>query len=305
MTEFRVIIYNKKDLPVGYIDVYLVDFSNGNMLPSSGLDQSDEIAWGVRSFPIKYRWLSRYGNLEGQLNQYKQNDNNSYPVSIEEAVALTEKFSAKLTSLSHLWEDLAIRWPTKFLWEKDNKLIYLYHVIKKYEILKISFFNHQHFEIENNTYETISWDLLLRDMLMSAHKDPYEIHRADNKTDKIDVIQNGEDQNKFISFEEISKRPPVIDEIFQFNEIYPNLSAMLNNVLSIYEIDEGTFVKEVNPNYNYDYNRSTAKFIFLPLDEKRINSGIFLLLEGNQTKLIYFSIRKEDLEYFTDNLRSN
>jgi hypothetical protein len=58
MTEFRVIIYNKKDLPVGYIDVYLVDFSNGNMLPSSGLDQSDEIAWGVRSFPIKYRWLS-------------------------------------------------------------------------------------------------------------------------------------------------------------------------------------------------------------------------------------------------------
>ena len=106
MTEIRIIIYNKKNLPIGYIDIYLIDYSNGNILPASGLDQSDEIAWDVRSFPVKYKWLSRYGNLVGQLNQYKQNDDNSYPVSIEEAVALTEKFSAKLTSLSHLWEDL-------------------------------------------------------------------------------------------------------------------------------------------------------------------------------------------------------
>lgn len=36
MTEFKIIIYNKANAPVGYIEIFLVDYSDGNVLPEIG-----------------------------------------------------------------------------------------------------------------------------------------------------------------------------------------------------------------------------------------------------------------------------
>lgn len=299
MTEFKVLIYNKAHLPVGYIIIYLVDYTDGNILPASGLDQSDEIAWDISSFPIKYKWLSKFGNLLNQLNQYKPKDSNSYPVSFDEAITLTEKFAAKLTSISHLWEDLAILWPDKFLLAEDKLKYYFDLILIRCNVSTKSFFNHQHFEINKKPIDTIAWDLLLRNMLLSIHKNPYEICPANNKTERADVINKVGEQNKFISFEEISKQPPIKDEIFHFNEFHTNLNSKINEILTLYDIDEHAYVNAKNLNYDI----STARFIFIPLNEDEDNSGIFMLLEGNRTKHIYFNICEEDLEDFKDNLR--
>jgi len=301
MTEFKVRIYNKSNVPVGYIMIYLVDYSDGNMLPASSLDQSDKIAWDVSSFPVKYKWLSKFGNLLYQLNQYRPKDDNSYPVSFDEAIALTEKFAAKLTSISHLWEDLAIRWPDIYLLAEDKLKYYFVLVIIRYDFLDKSIFNHQHFQIDKKPFDTIAWDLLLRNMLMSLHENPYETTQVNNKTEHAEANHKGGEQSKFISFEEISKHPPMLNEIFQFTEIHINLSNILNKVLTKYEIDEDLFLEAVD--LNYDYDRSTARFIFIPLGEICENSGVFMLLEGNQTKHIYFNICVEDLEDFIHNAR--
>ena len=305
MSEFNVIIYNKENLPIGYLDVYLFDhcslkYQNGDPV----------IEWKVRSFPIKFPWLSIFGNLENELNRYIQKeympkaigpDVIVNPVTKSEATDLTEKFAFKLKKLSYLWDRLAICWPNKSLLLNENRLFYFNFVIEKYEILYKSRFNYQHFELDKKPFETIAWDVLIRGILIRGHSNAYETTKAENETPLNEHINNTGEPKEFISFEEISKQPPLYDPIFNFHENHRNLNALIKEILGIYEINEDVFIKEVKT--NYDFDRSTARFYFIPIVEEIVNSGVYMLLEGDQTKLIFFSIFEEHLQDFSDEVR--
>jgi hypothetical protein len=269
------------------------------------------IEWKVRSLPVKFQWLTIFGNLENELNRYIQKeyipkaigpDVIVNPVTKTEAIALTEKFAFKLKKLLYLWDDLAIRWPNKSLFLNDNRLFYFNFIIEKYEILYKSLFNHQHFELDKKPFETIAWDVLIRGILISGHSNAYETTKAENETPLNEHINNTAEPKKFISFEEISIEPPLYDEIFNFKENHRNLNALIKEILEIYEINENLFIKEVKTTCIFD--RSTARFYFIPLMEEIVNSGVFMLLEGDQTKLIFFSIFEEHLEHFSDEVRN-
>ncbi len=304
MSEFSVLINDQDDIPVGLLMVHLINheylkYENGNPV----------LEWIVSSFPMKFQWLKQFGNLENQLNRYIYKeiidsklspDVIVNPVDEEHAIALTRNFSRKLTKVNSQWNELAVKWPKKFISIAENKEIYLNILIQQFQNLYKSFQNKTHYKMAENPFQTIAWDIAIKKILFDNHIDYFE-NISDNNQSKIDESNENKLSNNFINYDEIIKNSPLYDSQFNLERKIHNLSEILEKIICVYEISEQHFLKEVR--INYSYRMELARYLYIPIDATRIDSGIYMLLEGNETRHIYIILEDNTIEEFLESIR--
>ena len=304
MSEFSVLINDQDDIPVGLLMVHLVNheylkYENGDPV----------LEWIVSSFPMKFQWLKQFGNLENQLNRYINKeiidsklspDVIVNPVDEEHAIALTRRFSRKLTKVTSQWNELAVKWPKYFISIAENKEIYLNILIQQFQNLYKSFQNKTHYKMAENPFQTIAWDIAIKKILFDSHIDYFE-NISDNNQSIIDESNDNKISNNFISYDEIMKNSSLYDSQFNLERKTHNLSETLEKIICLYEISEQHFVNEVR--IDYFYRMEFARYFYIPIDDARINSGIYMLLECNETKHIYIVLEDNLIDEFCDNIR--
>jgi hypothetical protein len=305
MSEFTVLINTKTNLPLGLLQVFLVSheffkYENGDPV----------IEWEVRAFPIKFKWIQQFGNLKNQLNRYTSKEKIAFslnpdviinPVSLQDAINLSNKFVKLLISQSELWTNLAIRWPGNCTPEEDNYQIYLDMVTKEYQMLSTNFYNHQHYNMDEKPFITIAWDVFIRNLLFDNHVDYFDLFSKPNSHNISDDLSDDSTHDKFLSYEEISKLPPLYDCQFTREINTHNLNEIFSKIIDVYEVNEDQFFEEVN--IDFIYNKKKAKFIYIPFNAEIVNYGIYMLLEGDNTRHVYINLRKDTLKEFNDTIR--
>jgi hypothetical protein len=304
MSEFSVLINDQDDIPVGLLMVHLINheylkYENGKPV----------LEWIVNSFPMKFQWLKQFGNLENQLNRYIYKeiidsklspDVIVNPVDEENAIALTRNFSRKLTKVNSQWNELAVKWPKYFISIAENKEIYLNILIQQFQNLYKSFQNKTHYNMAENSFQTIAWDIAIKKILFDNHIDYFE-NFSDNNQSKIDESNENKLSNNFINYDEIIKNSPLYDSQFNLERKIHNLSEILEKIICVYEISEQYFLKEVR--IDYSYRMELARYLYIPIDATRIDSGIYMLLEGNETRHIYIILEDNTIEEFLESIR--
>lgn len=304
MSEFSVVLNDQNNLPIGLLDVYV--FNHSYFVYENG---KPVLEWNIRAFPMNYKWIKQFGNLENLLNRYINKEKLDSklspdviinPVEEKQAIELTSNFCGKLTNAASQWNELAIKWPGDFKLHADNKMIYLNLVIQQYQNLHKSFQNKIHYKIEDNPFLTIAWDILIRNLLFDNHIDYHELFSKDTPP-QTNHFTNPIDTTKFISFADIIQDKHLYDSQFQAKRETINLNEIMHKIMYVYEVSEKQFSKEVN--LDYSYQKELARYFYIPIDAKRTSSGIYILMKGNETRLIYFCLENDIIEEFVENIK--
>jgi hypothetical protein len=312
MSEFSVLIRDKNNVPVGLIEVYLFNheylmYENGNQV----------LEWQVRSFPMKYKWIKQFGNLENLLNRYiyKERivtgvhpDVIVNPVSQEQAIQITAGFSKQLSLVSDLWEKLAINWQDIFNLHDESRIIYMNLLLTECKSLSKSYFNHKHYNIKTEAIATIAWDAIIKNILFDNHIDYHELIAGKDPFIKDDPMESSNNETTsnaehsgFISFKEILQGNQFYDSQFNKNKEIYGLSELVPKLMAIYEIDQKRFHEQCQIEIVTDELKT--QYIFIPMDAERMNSGIYMFLKNGKTKHIYFSLNNDDILDFRSLIR--
>jgi hypothetical protein len=304
MSEFSVVLNDQDNFPIGLLNVFV--FNHSYFVYENG---KPVLEWNIRAFPMNYKWIKQFGNLENLLNRYinKEKIDSKLspdviikPVDEKHAIELTSNFCGKLTNAASQWNELAVKWPSDFIPRTDNKMIYLNLVFQQYKNLHKSFQNRMHCRMDENPFLTIAWDTLLRNLLFDNHIDYYELFSKDNQS-KTDELTGSNDPTKFLSFADIIQDKHLYDSQFHSKRKTINLNEIMHKIMCVYEVSEKQFSKEVN--LDYSYQKELARYFFIPVDAERTNSGIYILMKGNETRHIYFCLESEMIEEFIENIK--
>lgn len=305
MSEFTVVIKDQEKNSVGLLLVSLINhdylkYENGDPV----------LEWIVRSFPMKFKWIKQFGNLDNLLNRYiyKEKiitglhpDVIVNPVTQEKAIQITANFAKRLTALSDLWKELAIKWQDIFSLNEENKTIYLELFLAECRNLSTSYFNHRHYNLTTEAIPTVAWDAIIRNILFDNHIDYHELMAGKDPFIQNESMGNSDNEttsntkhSEFVSFKEIIPSNQFYDSQLNYKtEIY-NLSELVPKLMAIYEIDQNRFHEQCQIEIVTDELKK--QYIFIPMDSERMTSGIYMLLENGYTKHIYFSLNNDDIQ---------
>lgn len=304
MFEFTVFIKDKSNAPVGWIDVYLFDHENLKYE-----DGRPVYEWKIKGFPINFKWIKQFGNLENELNRYvcKEHINKGHypdviikPVSKSTAIEITLKFVELLRSNYELWSELAIKWPYNCFTKDSNRTLYMKLLAQECKNLCTTFFNHKHYDAYQSPFTTIAWDIIIRNLLFENHNDYFELFVKSEQITTERLIDNN-DISKFISYKDIIQEINLYESNLNKKNKNYNLSENLIKLMSTYEVDKMRFFKNVN--LNISSQREVARYFYIPIDEERVNSGIYMMLDGYETRHIYINLEDDAIDDFRETIR--